>query len=248
MKIGTIVHRMNTCSSTNDVAKRLAAQGAAEGTVVIAGKQTKGRGTKGRAWFSPKDKGLYFSVVLRPQEITLSLLPLVAGIAACEALAKACGLEARLLWPNDVVLEKKKLGGILCESDILGSRAEYVIVGMGLNIGHEEKDFPNEIRSSATSVRLAAGKPCCGDDLLQHLYKALNRWYSLYCRGKKQEIIKAFKANSALRKGEKIFLLKEEETLSGIFQGIGPDGALVLEIHGKKRIFYSAEIRRLEYN
>jgi len=156
------IHKFETCTSTNDVAREMALRGAPEGTAVVAEEQTAGRGTKGRSWHSPRGKGLYVSLVLRPEAAEITLLPLAAGLAAREAVERSHGLSARLRWPNDILWEGKKLGGILCESGFLGNRPEYVILGVGLNVDHDLDDFPEDIRALAVSVRMAARRPADG--------------------------------------------------------------------------------------
>jgi len=247
MKIGITIHRVKSCPSTNDLAKEMAESGAQEGTIVIAQEQTKGRGTKSRSWFSAKGKGLYLSLILRPPKKVLSLLPLVAGLATREAIQKSSGLDTQLLWPNDIVWEKQKLGGILCESEILGNQLMYTIIGLGLNLSHERRDFPPEIRRTATSLKLATKKFTDEDVLLEYFCETFSRWYRFLCQGKGGEIIKAFERYSSFRRGDKINLIRDEGQISGNFLGLAADGALLLEVGMKKHIFYSAEIKKIEH-
>ena len=123
------IHRVGICPSTNDVLRKMAAAGAPEGTAVVAGAQTAGRGTKGRAWHSAPGRGLYLSVLLRPAGFDLSLLTLAAGLAARDAVRSSHGLDVRLRWPNDIVFDGRKLGGILCETRIQGGRPEFAALG-----------------------------------------------------------------------------------------------------------------------
>jgi BirA family biotin operon repressor/biotin-[acetyl-CoA-carboxylase] ligase len=140
MEIGAKIVRVESCPSTNDLAKELALSGEKEGTVVISEEQTQGKGTKGRSWFSARRKGLYLSVILTPPSPKISLLPLVAGLAVSDAVFSTVGIRTSLKWPNDLVWEGKKLGGLLCESGYLGNRVNYVILGLGLNVSHG-KDY-----------------------------------------------------------------------------------------------------------
>jgi len=247
MKIGTIIHRLKSCSSTNDLAKEMADRDAKEGTVIISEEQTKGRGTKGRSWYSAKAKGLYTSIILRPKESAVSLLPLVAGIGVQNAILKTTGLRVGLRWPNDLVWKKKKLGGILCESGFLGNRINYVILGIGLNISHERSDFPEEIRSLATSLELAKKEAVDWSVLLQNLWESLDDWYSIFCQGKRSEIIRSFEENLVFSKGERITVVRDDDQVSGVFIGIDSQGGLILEKRGKRQFFYSAEIKKIEY-
>lgn len=247
MEIGKIVHSFESCSSTNDLAREMALQGAEEGTVIISEEQTAGRGTKGRIWYSPRKRGLYTSIILRPEQPSISLLPLVAGLGARQAIFEATGLQVGLKWPNDLVWEGKKLGGILCESGFLGNHLNYVIMGIGLNISQERTDFPPQIRSRATSLKLAKKEEIDRDSLIQNLWKTLNSWYGLFCQGRKDEIICAFEGNLVFSRGERITVVKPEEEVSGFFAGIDSQGGLILDVQGRRLSFYSAEIQTIEY-
>ena len=261
------IHRFETCSSTNDVAKEMALRGAPEGTVVVADEQTAGRGTKGRSWHSPKGKGLSLSVVLRPASAKLSLLPLAAGLAVREAVERSHGLSAWLRWPNDVVWEGKKLGGILCESGFLGNRPEYAILGVGLNVDHELDDFPEDLRGLAVSIRMACrrqadggrgpghcpgihfrreGSSLDGAALLRRLLPEIGRWREIFeTSGGGAAIIEEFERNSIYRNGDPLAVAGEEGLVQGLYRGIDPDGALRMLVANDIRRFSSAEIVRI---
>ncbi len=188
MTIGNDIRRFESLPSTNDTARELARAGAAHGTVVVADAQTRGRGTKGRSWHSPRGLGLYASFILRwdgPDgfRAPFSLLPLAAGLAAADAVRDAAGLEARLKWPNDLVHGRKKLGGILTEAVFAAGRPGFAVVGVGLNVNHGEADFPGGIRETATSIRLATGHESDREALLASLCLGLERWYNPLVQG-----------------------------------------------------------------
>lgn len=248
MKIGAIVHRLSSCLSTNDVAKTLAQEGAEEGTVVIAEEQTEGRGTKGRRWHSLRRRGLYASVILSPRRRDISLLPVVAGIACVDAVRESVGIELRLKWPNDLVWAGKKLGGILSESEFLGGTLKYAILGIGLNVNQKRSDFPPEIRSSATSLLLAARKTTDMMRLEDSLWSSLERWYGCFRRGRKQEIIRAFESSLIFPAGTAIHVRTEKETLQGAFRGIDTQARLILERAGRMTRLSPAEILHLDYH
>jgi len=240
------IHRFATCTSTNDVAREMALRGAPEGTAVVADEQTAGRGTKGRSWHSPRGKGLYVSLVLRPAAAEITLLPLAAGLAAREAVERSHGLSARLRWPNDILWEGKKLGGILCESGFLGNRPEYVILGVGLNVDHDLDDFPEDIRALAVSVHMAARRPANGKRLLKHLLPAFEKWRTaLAGPAGRAEIVRVFEAFSIFTKGDSVKVVDDEKTIQGVYQGIDHDGSLVLLVENKLRRFSSAELLRI---
>lgn len=146
-------------TSTQDDARRLARAGAPEGTVVVAGEQTAGRGRLGRTWHSPPGLGVYLSVLLRPRtgSATAARWTLAASVAACLAARDLTGRPVRIRWPNDVRYDDRKLAGILSEMRTRHSRVDELVVGMGLNVNHLAPDFPPELSRIATSLRLVAG-------------------------------------------------------------------------------------------
>jgi len=239
------IHRFSSCPSTNDVARQLVLRGAAEGTVVRADEQTAGRGTKNRSWFSPRSKGLYVSLVLRPSGGTISLMPLAAGIAASEALRNEARLEVRLRWPNDIVWQGKKLGGILCESAFLGNSPDYVILGFGLNVNHLQEDFPEELRSAAVSLRMIQGREGDPDLLLRSLLNRTASWSARVARGEKETILESFAERSVFRRGDPLRISSKGAVVEGEYQGLDETGALVLKIPSGVRRFTDAEIEGL---
>jgi BirA family biotin operon repressor/biotin-[acetyl-CoA-carboxylase] ligase len=246
MEIGAKIHKFKTCTSTNDLAKEMALLGEEEGTVVISDEQTKGRGTKGRSWYSARNKGLYLSSILYPRQPQISLLPLVAGLAASDAIFESAGIRVGLNWPNDLVWGKKKVGGILCESGFLGNKASYAIVGIGINLNHEREDFPEEIRSTATSIKLIIKKKIDRKRLIQKLCKALDRWYGLFRERKNKEIVRSFQDYSILPLGKDIRVLTETGEAIGAYAGIDSEGGLILDREGKRMTFFSGEVRIIQ--
>jgi BirA family biotin operon repressor/biotin-[acetyl-CoA-carboxylase] ligase len=248
MKIGAIVHFFSSCPSTNDLAKLLAREGSAEGTVVVADEQTKGKGTKGRSWHSPPGLGLYASVILRPRRSNLALLPLAAGVACVEAVQEAAGLRAELAWPNDIVWGGRKIGGILCETDFLGNTVSHSILGVGLNISQKKMDFPPALRPTATSLRLAAGREVDRSDLESALWPALDRWYAAFILGRREEIVRSYLAKLMFPVGAAIAVWNEQGAFPGVFRGIDLQARLILEKGGKTLTLSPAEIVAIEYN
>mgnify|MGYP001184553481 FL=1 len=152
--IGKNVHCLEEVDSTNNYAKRLAQEGCEEGTVVIAEIQTEGRGRMGRSWHSMGNKGIWMSVVLRPviSPEEIQVITLAASLAVVSALNEVLGIEAGIKWPNDVILDGKKVCGILTEMNMEMERVNFLISGIGLNFSQQESDFPEEIRDKATSL------------------------------------------------------------------------------------------------
>lgn len=169
------VHRLDTVDSTNLVCKRMAAQGAPDGTVVIAERQTAGRGRLGRSFQSAQGLGLYLSVLWRPQTPpeTWMALPALGAVASCRAIGRVCGLDVGIKWPNDLVYGGKKLGGILTEAVLLGSDTA-VVLGIGINVHHRAADFEGEVRDMAASLETVTGRAVSREVLAAALVEELD--------------------------------------------------------------------------
>ena len=154
----------DTVDSTNTLAKQLAKEGAAHGTVLIAGAQSAGRGRLGRSFSSPAGMGVYLSVILRPgcKPEELMHLTCAAGLAACDGVNRAAGIHPEIKWANDLVFEGRKLGGILTELgiDSATGTVAYAIIGIGINCNQAPQDFPEEISGIATSLKMITGASC----------------------------------------------------------------------------------------
>lgn len=169
---GRAVHFLEQTDSTNSVAMALAREGAPAGTVVVAESQSAGRGRLARQWFSPAGSGLYASLILRPT-LPLHDLPritMAAGVALCRAVARATGVTPQLKWPNDLLLQGRKCGGILTETDgLLAAGPPLVILGMGLNVNTPLAVFPAELRDKVTSLAATTGQEFLRGPLLEAL-------------------------------------------------------------------------------
>ena len=171
--------RCGRVDSTQAIVFALAADGAPDRTVVVAESQAAGRGRRGRVWQDEPGASLLTSILLRPRlaPAQLPTLSLTAGVAVAEAIASAAGLTARLKWPNDVLVEGRKLAGILLESRLSSApAASACVVALGIGINVAQRAFPPELAEHATSVRLAGGGDLDRDVLLVALLEALDRW------------------------------------------------------------------------
>jgi BirA family biotin operon repressor/biotin-[acetyl-CoA-carboxylase] ligase len=159
--IGSQVFTFGQVGSTNDVATALARGGAPDGSLVVAEEQTRGRGRLGRRWYSPPSSGLWFSLILRPRMCTdgSAVVSLASALGVAIALEETYGIGARIKWPNDVVVEGRKICGILTEAEFSGAVLDFIVVGIGINLLGKETDFPPEIRRVATSVQMESGGP-----------------------------------------------------------------------------------------
>jgi BirA family biotin operon repressor/biotin-[acetyl-CoA-carboxylase] ligase len=221
--------RFDSLGSTNTEAARQAAQGAAEGLCIVSDEQTAGRGRLQRHWYSSKGAGLYFSIVLRPRidQSTWPLITLMASLAAHDALRVSCDLETDIKWPNDLLVNDRKLCGILAETvDTRLGRA--VIVGIGINLTAEA--FPIALKATATSVQTATNNSADLEAVLQALVKALERRYEMVqAAGGEDDIIREWSARSSYASGKRIRIANGEEILAGTTRGLERDGALRVE-------------------
>ena len=224
------VETVEVTSSTNDLVSARAREGEAGGLVIRAISQTKGRGRRGRSWFSPPASGLYFSALLRPsgESGISSLLTLLLGVAAAEGLAEATGLRVGLKWPNDLRVNGKKIGGILCEYMNFPNRPPAVVAGVGLNLTTREADFPPELLESASSVLLSGGRVPDAEGLLHLLLGRIAFWYKEYessgFEGARDQWLRLCD-----NLGETVSVRAAGETLIGKNNGIDEAGRLLLE-------------------
>ncbi len=245
MKIGDRIHYLQSCTSTNDVVKDMAVKGAPEGTVVIAEEQTLGKGRSRRLWYSPCGKGLYLSVLLYPLQPEISLLTLTAGLAVAEALWNVWGVRVCLKWPNDLLWEGKKLGGILSESSFIGNQLNHVVVGIGININHSEEDFPESIRETAISLKQIKHKELNRDLFLLNLWKTFEIWYDFFTQKKTDFIISSFMESSCYSHGQKLVALTVKGPVSGYFRGIDRQGGVILETREGINTYVSVDLKSL---
>jgi BirA family biotin operon repressor/biotin-[acetyl-CoA-carboxylase] ligase len=235
--------RFESLPSTNTEAARQAALGAPEGLCVVAREQTAGRGRQQRAWASPKDAGLYFSVVLRPRLVAREwpLVTLAAALAVRDALLEACRLEADIKWPNDLLASGRKLCGILAEA-VETPRGRAVVVGIGVNLNNHA--FPPEILETATSVEEQTGSTPGVERLLASLTRSLARHYeTLQAAGGPSEIIREWESRSSYARGRRVRVALAEETFEGTTRGLEPDGALRVETdEGEIRIVRAGDV------
>jgi BirA family biotin operon repressor/biotin-[acetyl-CoA-carboxylase] ligase len=216
---------LESCASTNDEAARLARAGAARGTVVIAERQTAGRGRDGRVWESPPG-GLYLSAVLRPPLPIAAVPPmtLAIGIGLCEA-ARSFGAPSVLKWPNDLLVDGRKLAGVLVEAQSQGNRLESVIVGIGINLGGE---LPATLGERAITLAEAAGTTIDRDAFIERLLADVERWVDRYVAVGLEAIIPAWRDRMALGLVARATPSGVGTALEGVVEGLDDEGALLL--------------------
>jgi len=247
------VRWLPSTTSTMDVASKLAHDGAPHGVVVVAEEQTSGRGRRGTTWVSPPGAGLYFSFIARPspppsalveappllgvpERAPLSLLALAAGVAVREGIAAATGLAADLKWPNDVIIGKRKLAGILAEGIAIGSRHQAVIIGVGVNL--QQAAYPPDVAARATSLEGELGRTVDRGELLsQNLIALWDRLAMLDQRP--DDILQAWRAASPNAIGTRV----EWEGKFGTTDGIDDSGALLVRTTAGVERIIAGELR-----
>jgi len=231
-RIGRPLWHYDTVPSTMPLAHELAAQGASDGTAIIAEEQTAGRGRRGRAWQAPRGTALLCSLVCRPPLPPERLFLLVAaiGVGLCEGVERATGLRPQVKWPNDLLLDGRKLAGVLCESRLGGAGLQHAVVGFGLNINLQAAELP-ELPPGAlppTSLAIAHGAALSYLATITTLFAALDESYDLLWAGQEEEIRARWEARLAGR-GEMIRVVTDNGERTGRFVGVGADGALLLD-------------------
>lgn len=195
--VGGTLYCLDQVDSTNTYAKQLAMTGAPDGTVVVADSQTAGRGRMDRRFESPAGQGIYLTALLRPDLPPERLMPVTAltGIAVCQAVEEVCGVRPMLKWPNDPVLNGRKLSGILTELSLEAEtgRMQYLVVGIGLNVGQKTPDFPPELREVATSLSQELRRPVSRPALAAAEIRALDRMYEALRSSDLQPYLEAYR-------------------------------------------------------
>lgn len=228
-------------ASTNDSAFSMGMADASEGTVVIADRQSRGRGRLQRSWYSPANVNIYTSVILRPQINTSesSRISIMAGVAVAEFLEPLCPGCVRLKWPNDVLLNHKKVCGILSQAKIDQTRLDFIVLGIGLNVNMSQDQLSEEIRHTATSLTLETGREFSRQELLIQLYENLEKWYKQLTQNGFDAIRKKW-LDFAIMIGQDIHVVFGDEIIEGKAKDIDGDGALILFVEGNKEIKVSA--------
>jgi BirA family biotin operon repressor/biotin-[acetyl-CoA-carboxylase] ligase len=215
------VRRFQTVPSTMDLAAKLAEEGAAQGVVVAADQQTAGRGRRGARWASPPGAGLYFSFVARPSVASLPLVTLAAGVGVRDGIQAATGLAAGLKWPNDLLVGKRKLAGILAEGLSIGTTAQAVVIGVGVNV--LRASYPPDVAARATSIEDELGGPVDRETVLAEVLLALERRLDTL-EHDPGDILRAWRDTSPTATGTRV----EWDGKHGVTAGIDEGGALLV--------------------
>jgi len=242
--LGRNIYYEETVDSTQKIAQKLAYEGAEEGTIVLAEEQVGGRGRMNRSWHSPKYKGIWMSVLLRPKIPVMQApqLTLLAAVAVVQAIEEVTGIEAQIKWPNDVLINGKKVTGILTELQADSDRVHSLIVGIGINVNQQVEDYPEELRQTATSLFIEKKENWNRAVLIQEILLKMEKLYSIYLENGFYPI-KLLWESYAVTIGTMITASTLTGKLAGKALGITDDGVLLLEDDkGVTHRIYSADI------
>ena len=233
--IGHQLYYYEEIGSTNDEAFRLGLAGEPEGTALIAEKQNAGKGRMQRVWHSPAGSNIYTSIILRPQiePAKAPQISILAGVAVAEVLDSYCPDRIKLKWPNDVLIDGKKVCGILSQIQTSASEVDFIVLGMGINVNIIYSQFPQEICNLATSLVIETGREISRQELIISLYENLAKWYKQllkdgFCRIKEKWL------SMSPMIGEPVQVMFQEESVSGTAIGLDENGSLILLVAGNK--------------
>lgn len=234
-------------SSTNEYAMDMGMKGAREGFLVIAESQDKGKGRRGRSWESKRDAGLYFSTIARPVDIPVHMVPrltLGVGVAVCMAIESICHVSPGIKWPNDILLNNKKICGILLEMESIGDKVNFVIIGAGINVNHVRGDFPEDIKDTASSLRIFLKHPVSREKLLCRILENLERCYAAFIDNRFEDILDMWRSRSVTLGNDIKINTFAGDIVCGKAVDIASDGSLKVEKNGVMITVNSGEIIR----
>jgi len=232
--IGRDIRVFQETSSTNDIVEKLARDGVSEGVVVFAESQTRGRGRLGRKWLSPARKGLWFSVLLRPdlRPQAATQLTVAASASLARAIRQCTGLIPEIKWPNDILIRGKKVSGILTELSAELDHIKYVILGIGVDVNLNATDFPAELRKTATSLKIEAGRALPRAELAAAILRELDADYDRIDRRQFSRISEEWQQLCSTL-GRHVSIRLGDRLIHGLAESLDEDGALLLRTeHG----------------
>ena len=223
------VYYYQSTDSTNDVAERLAVNSDKEGIVVIAEKQGRGRGRLGRSWMSSENIGIWMSIVIRPKidYMNACWITPAASVAVATAIREVTGLSALIKWPNDVMIDGRKVSGILVETGKGNNQLPFMILGIGVNVNHKLNDFPSEIQDRSISLALAGGRNFSRLDLVQEILRNLEKYFNILEEAGPDTIVSEWEKLSVTF-GRRIKVQIPAGILEGFGNGIGENGEILI--------------------
>ena len=239
---GCEIYYFDSIDSTNTKAKELAEEGHPSGTLVVADRQTAGKGRRGRSWESPSGIGIFMTLMLKP-EINpnhASMLTLVAAMATTRAIRRVTGVPAMIKWPNDIVMNGKKVCGILTEMSAQFDYINHIVIGIGINVHNE--DFPEEIAQTASSIYLESGQHIHRASLIEAFLEEFEDVYAEYLKTEDMEgLVKEYDA-MLVNRGRQVRVLDPKEPFEGKAMGITKKGELIVDTWESRKLVSSGEV------
>ena len=235
---------LDCIDSTNNYLKRLAVEGAPDGTVAVADQQTAGRGRLGRSFQSPPGTGIYISFLLRPDVMPERAVNLTActAVAVCDAVERACGVRPQIKWTNDIIMERRKTCGIITEMSVEGETGalQYIVVGIGVNVNQALTDFPEELQSIAGSVAMATGEKQDRGRLAAEIVNAMDQMYTAWQAGNWS--VDRYRADCATI-GREVRVIRGGDERNAFAEAVDDDFALVVRYEdGTREAVFSGEV------
>ena len=233
---------LETIDSTNEECKRQAVKGKNDGLLVVCDYQSAGKGRLGRTWVAESHDNLCMSFLLYPDISPMKApqLTLLTGMAVCEAIKEVTGLNAGIKWPNDIVINGKKVVGILTEMSAQMDYVNHIVVGIGINVNNES--FPEEIAQNATSLLLQSGKRVNRAALIEAVWEEFEHYYDRFMAYQDlRDLRKEYDASLA-NKGQKVRVLDPKEPFEGVAQGITDRGELIVDTWEARKLVSSGEV------
>lgn len=239
---GCEIYCFDSIDSTNTKAKELAEAGHPSGTLVVADQQTLGRGRRGRSWESPAGTGIFMTLMLKPDinPNNASMLTLVAAMATARAITEVTGEAAQIKWPNDIVMNGKKVVGILTEMSAQFDYINHIVVGIGINV-HNEK-FPEEIAKTASSLLLECGHRIHRASLIEAFLEEFERLYAIYLETEDMSGLQKEYDSLLVNRGRQVRVLDPKEPFEGKAMGITKKGELIVDTWESRKLVSSGEV------
>ena len=244
--IGKEIHYFREVDSTNEVAKKLAREGAPEGTIIIAESQSRGKGRRGKKWVSPLG-GAWLSIILRPDTLPINApqLTFIAGVAAAKTIKDEYGLDAGIKWPNDVLIDNKKVCGVLTEISTEIDAIDYIVTGIGIDANVDVNLLPPELQETTTSLKSELDHDISRMILVQKFLGNFEAMYDKFNEGNFQVILKKWRQLSKTI-GSNVEIRKGTARVRGEAVGVNSKGALILELEdGTLKKIISGECRHI---
>lgn len=228
--------------STNTKASQLAEEGYPTGTLVVAEGQESGKGRRGRNWASPEGNGIFMTLILKPEinPNNASMLTLVAALAVSKAITKCTGRPAGIKWPNDIVMNGKKVCGILTEMSAQFDYVNHIVIGIGINV--HNKSFPEELSHMATSLYLESKEHFNRAALIEEILEQFEGYYAVYLKTEDlRGLVKEYDIN-LVNRNQQVKVLDPKEPFEGKAMGITPRGELIVDTWESRKLVYAGEV------